>query len=84
MLDDNECLLEATLSGIMYIPGLSRYLFPITKFVQHGHHAVVKYNAAIVFCGLQQAPVTILVQCEGNSLAADLRVDKNEEYHAVP
>lgn len=46
---------------------------------------VVKWNATTLFFGTQQAPVTILVQGGGDSLAANLRVHKNyEEYHTIP
>lgn len=69
----------------MHIPGSSRCLFSITKFAQHGHYTVVKWNATTLFFGTQQAPVTILVQGGGDSLAANLRVHKNyEEYHTIP
>ncbi len=41
MQDDNENWLNATLKEVMYVPGLSRHLFSVTKFAQHGHHAII-------------------------------------------
>jgi translation initiation factor IF-1 len=32
MLDDNRGKLEATLTEVMYVPGLSRHLFSVSKF----------------------------------------------------
>jgi hypothetical protein len=42
MLDDNGARIEITLMDVMYVPGLSRRLFSVAKFAQHGFHAMIK------------------------------------------
>ena len=41
MLDDNGNEFNAVLLDCMYVPGLSRRLFSITKFASYGHSAVI-------------------------------------------
>jgi hypothetical protein len=41
MLDDNGAPLEAVLHDVMYVPGLSRHLFSITRFAKRGHFAMI-------------------------------------------
>ncbi len=41
MTEDNGNPLEAKLHGCMYVPGLSRHLFSITKFANNGHRATI-------------------------------------------
>jgi hypothetical protein len=42
MLDDNGEQLDVTLMDIMYVPGLSQWLFSIAKFAHHGFHTMIK------------------------------------------
>ena len=41
ILDDNRDQLEVTLTDVMYVPGLSRRLFSVSKFARHGFHAMI-------------------------------------------
>ncbi len=45
MIDDNGIPMEAILHNVMYVPGLSRSLFLITTFAEHGHKAIVVKNS---------------------------------------
>ncbi len=72
MLDNNEKWLEATLSDVMYVPGLSQHLFSITKFAQHGHYTITSSLSHRRHDG-------------SNFLAADFKAHKEIlEYHAAP
>ncbi len=51
MRDDNGLPFEATLTDVMYVPGLSHRLFSFTKFAKHVHHALVKNNATMFYFG---------------------------------
>lgn len=85
MLDDNGEWLDATLTDIMYVPGLSRHLFSIMKFASYGHYAVVCGNATSLYFGNNSSPMTLMAHSGGNTLAADLQLHKNyEEYHTIP
>jgi hypothetical protein len=92
MLDDNGDQLELMLMDVMYIPGLSRWLFSVTKFAHHGFHAMIKKNATtLFFCSNgKESPVTLQSVGGGKALAADLRVQqptKNSSesgYHPIP
>jgi hypothetical protein len=74
MLDDNGDEFTATLKDVMYVPGLSRRLFSITKFARHGHVAVIKDNGIILYFEPHTAAVTLTHFSGGNNLAADIRV----------
>jgi hypothetical protein len=41
MTDNNGEPLNAVLHDVMYVPGLSRRLFSITRFARHGHYATI-------------------------------------------
>lgn len=94
MLDDNGIPLEATLTDVMYVPGLSRRLFSVSKFARHGFHAMIKKNATTLYFVSQgkECPVTLQSVGGGKALAADLRVctatsqsvTSDERYHSVP
>lgn len=85
MLNDNGECLDATLTDVMYIPGLSKRLFSITKFAAFGHYAMVRGNATTLYFGPKYSPVTLLAHNAGNTLATDLQLHKNyDEYHPVP
>ena len=45
MIDDEGIPMEAILRNVMYVPGLSRRLFSITTFAEHGHKAIVVRNS---------------------------------------
>jgi hypothetical protein len=45
MIDDDGIPMEAILHNVMYVPGLSRRLFSITTFAEHGHKAIVVKNS---------------------------------------
>ena len=49
MLDDNGDQLEVTLTDVMYVPGLSRRLFSVSKFARHGFHAMICKNATTLY-----------------------------------
>jgi len=93
MLDDNGANLEVTLTDVMYVPGLSCRLFSVSKFSQHGFHAMIKQNATtLFFCsnGIK-SPITLQSAGSGKALAADLRVQgqigsiqSDKRYHSVP
>jgi hypothetical protein len=76
MLDDNGTNLEGTLTDVMYIPGLSRCLFSVSKFACHGFHAMIKKNATTLYFRSHgiESPVTLQSVGGGKALAADLRV----------
>jgi transposase InsO family protein len=93
MLDDNGEDLEVTLTDVMYVPGLSRRLFSVSKFARHGFHAMIKKNATTLFFtnnGIE-SPVTLQSIGGGKAPAADLRVHgqspashSDDRYHYVP
>jgi len=94
MLDDNGDRLDATLTNVMYVPGLSRRLFSVSKFARHGFHAMIKRNATTLYFSIngKNSPVTLQSVGGGKALAADLRVQAAnnstsgtaERYHTVP
>ncbi len=87
MQDDNCSNFTATLKDVMYVPGLSRRLFSITKFACHGHKALIQDNGIILYFEPHAAAVTLSPLSGTNSMAAGIRVHTstfNEEYHSVP
>jgi len=55
----------------MYVPGLSRHLFSVTKFAQHGHHAIIQKHGTTLIFGPTKSPVTI-AYCSGqHAMASD-------------
>ncbi len=92
MLDDNRGKLEATLTEVMYVPGLSRRLFSVSKFARHGFHAMIRKNATTLYftSGGRMCPITLQSVGGGKALAADLLVHSNSHadsetrYHSVP
>jgi hypothetical protein len=59
MVDDNGNPLDAFLVDTLYVPGLNRRLFSITKFASLGHAASIQRNSIRLLFGAQAAPVTI-------------------------
>jgi transposase InsO family protein len=88
MQDDDGEEFTATLKDIMYVPGLSRRLFSITKFARHGHMAVIKDNGITLYFEPNSTAVTLSALAGGNNLAADIRVHQQNaisgEFHATP
>jgi len=83
MTDDNGNLLNAVLHDVMYVPGLSRRLFSITRFARHGHYATIRSGSTTLYFGEQQSPVT-LTNDGSRAMAADATVINENEQHAVP
>jgi hypothetical protein len=73
MLDDNGNQLDAVLYDVMYVPGLSRRLFSITRFAKHGHFATIKKNCTTLYFGATHIPVTLPAH-DGKMLAADISI----------
>jgi transposase InsO family protein len=68
----------------MYVPGLSRRLFSITRFAKHGHFATIRNGSTTFYFGCAQAPVT-LTSKGGHPMAADVTVRSLvEKPHLVP
>jgi hypothetical protein len=96
MLDDNGERLDFTLTDVTYVPGLSRRLFPVSKFARHGFHAMIKRNATTLYfhSNGRESPVTLASVGGGKALAADLRVQgsssgistsgSSERYNTIP
>jgi hypothetical protein len=75
MQDDNGVHFTATLHDVMYVPGLSRRLFSLTKFPKHDHRALIKHNATMLYSdGATGHPVTLMAHCHGHTIASDLSV----------
>jgi hypothetical protein len=85
MLDDISEWLDATLTDVMYIPGLSRRIFSMMQFAAVGHYTATFCNATTIYFGLMQSPVTLMIHHRGKTLDADLYLHKNyAEYHPIP
>jgi hypothetical protein len=88
MQDDNGSNFTAILKDDMYVPGLSRRLFSITKFARHGYMALIQDNGIILYFEPHAAAVTLSPLFGTNTVAADIRVHtstyNNEEHHSVP
>jgi hypothetical protein len=57
--DEDGKRLNANLTEVMYVPGLSRRLFSVTQFTQHGHQAIVQQHGTTLLFGPGQIQVTI-------------------------
>jgi len=85
MTDDNGEPLNAVLHDVMYVPGLSRRLFSITRFARHGHYATIRSGSTTLYFGEQQSPVT-LTSDGSRPMAADATViqDTMSQGHRIP
>jgi len=83
MTDDNGNALNAVLHDIMYVPGLNRRLFSITRFARHGHYATIRSGSTTLYFGEQQLPVT-LTNDGSRPMAADATVVDERAQHTVP
>jgi hypothetical protein len=71
MTDNNGNPLDAVLHDVMYVPGLSRHLFSITRFAKHSHYATIHYGSTTLYFCPQQSPVTLTSEgCQ--PMAADV------------
>jgi len=43
----------------MYVPGLSRHLFSVMKFAQHGHRAIIQKHGTMLLFSPRHSPITI-------------------------
>jgi transposase InsO family protein len=90
MQDDTGIPFQATLSEVMYVPGLSRRLFSVTQFAQHGHCAIVQQQGTTLLFGPRKLPVTIPYHTLGRQLASNLSVitpdsaNTDSTYHSIP
>jgi hypothetical protein len=82
MIDDN--VLEAILHGIMYVPGLSRRLFSITRFAKHGHFATICNGSTTLYFGHQKSPITLTNVSIQLMAAVNTVVSTAEQPHLIP
>jgi len=73
MFDDHGDPLVAKLHGCMYVPGLSRCLFSITRFASNGHRAAITKDNVTLYFGPQACPVTIPLR-NGLNIANNVRI----------
>ena len=73
MVDDDGKPLVATLHQVMYVPGLSRRLFSLTRFTEQGHTVSMRKNEICLRFGEAQSPVTLVVHSD-MTLASNVRV----------
>lgn len=76
MLDGTGARFAAVLVDVMYVPGLSRRLFSITKFGKHGHYAIVRGASTTLYFGKNEFPVTLSPLHGRDQLASDSCVVK--------
>lgn len=88
MQDDDGNEITATLKDVMYVSGLSRRFFSITKFARHGHIVVIKNNGITLHFEPNAGLVTLTNPSSRDNLAADIRVHKQtrqiDEHHPIP
>jgi len=86
MLDDDGNTLEVKLHDVMYVPGVSRRLFSITRFIHHGHHATFTKGTTVLQFTPSKATVSIAHATKAAVFAADSTVTNNgsANYHEVP
>ncbi len=59
--------------GCMYVPGLSRRLFSITKFATNDHRASITKDTVTLYFGPQECPVNIVLR-NGLNVASTVRI----------
>jgi hypothetical protein len=90
MLGSKGNQLNANLTKVMYVPGLSRRLFSVTQFAQHGHRAIVQQHSTTLLFGQRRSQVTIPYKRSERSSASKLSVLSPENssnkhtYHQIP
>jgi hypothetical protein len=86
MLDDKGNQIEAKLHDVMYVPGLSRRLFSITRFARHGHYAVFKNGTTTLHFSPSWATVTLTTNNSAGAFTAvspTITTTPITQYHAV-
>jgi hypothetical protein len=73
MLDDHGFPLAAELHGCMYVPGLSRRFFSITRFASNGHRAAITKDNVRLYFGSHACPVTIPLR-NGLNIVSNVRI----------
>jgi hypothetical protein len=93
MIDDDGNPIEAKLQDVMYIPGLNRRLFSITRFARHGHYAVFRNATTTPHFAPSWARVSLSTPHREQAFVANLTVTEQQEelseenegqYHPVP
>ena len=80
MLDDRGDPLVAELHGCMYVPGLSRRLFSITRFASNGHRATITKVTVTLYFGQHACPVMIPLKNSIN-IASNVRIVRRPLNH---
>ena len=76
MLDDEGKEIEAVLLNVLYVRGINRRLFSITKFVSYGHMATFKKNEIVLYFG-EDGSSSSLPLNHGESLASKVTTVDN-------
>ena len=58
-MDDDSKEMVAILTDVIYVPGLSRHLFSITRFADHGHYAVIRKHGVSLHFGEADTKITL-------------------------
>ena len=69
MLDDNGNNFTGILYDVMYVPGLSRRLFSLTRFAEKGHNIMISKNAICLHVGTKRCT---LAMPHGHTLASNV------------
>jgi len=78
MIDDDRNPIEAKLHDVMYIPGLNRRLFSITRFARHGHYAVFRNATTTLHFAPSWARVSLLTSHRDQAFVANSTVTEHE------
>jgi len=93
MIDDDGNPIEAILHDVMYVPGLYRRLFSITRFARHGHYAVFRNATRTLHFAPSWARVSLSTPHREQAFVANSTVTEQQEelseenegqYHPVP
>ncbi|MFN9978922.1 MAG: hypothetical protein ACK53Y_03350, partial [bacterium] len=91
MIDDDGNPIEAKLHDVMYVPGLNRRLFSITRFARQGHYAVFRNAATTLHFAPSWARVSLTTPHRDQAFVANSTVMKQHEasdtidnFHLVP
>jgi hypothetical protein len=90
MIDDNGNPIEAKLHDVMYVPGLNRRLFSITRFAPHGHYAVFQNATITLHFAPSWARVSLTTPHREQAFVANSMVMEQQQeseivsYHQIP
>jgi hypothetical protein len=94
MIGDDRNPIESKLHDVMYVPGLNRRLFSITRFARHGHYGVFHNVTTTLHFALSWAQVSLLTSHRDQTFVAYSTVteqhdesnkkENKEKYHSVP